>query len=69
MHGEVELAYQSNHKNVFVHECGTGFHRQLMVAASLNLGISAKAMHYLSEKPCEIKDNVQMVSADAEERA
>ena len=69
MHGDPQLAYQTNHENVFVHGCGTGFHKQLMADASLCLGFSATAMHYVSEKPCEIKDHVHMVGADEAERA
>ena len=38
-------------------------HQQLMADASLCLGFSATAMHYVSEKPCEIEDHVHMVGA------
>ena len=62
-------AYQNSYENVFVHGCGTGFHQQLMADASLCLGFSATAMHYVSEKPCEIEDHVHMVGATPEERA
>ena len=68
--GNKDLAYQVNLDNVFVHGCGTGFHRQLMADKSLNLGFSATAMHYVSAKPCEIEDHVHMVGAsDAEQAA
>ena len=63
-----EHAYQQQLDNVFVHGCGTGFHQQLMPNESLHLGFSATAMHYVSEKPCQIKDHVHMVGADAQER-
>ncbi len=69
MQGDGQHAYQNQHENVFVHGCGTGFHKQLMAEASLCLGFSATAMHYVSEKPCEIKDHVHMVGADEAERA
>lgn len=69
MHGETAHAYQVSHDNVFVHGCGTGFHQQLMADASLCLGFSATAMHYVSEKPCEIKEHVHMVGATPLERA
>ena len=69
MQGDPEHAYQANNENVFVHGCGTGFHTQLMADASLCLGFSATAMHYVSEKPCEIKDHVHMVGANEAERA
>ena len=35
----------------FMFTAGTGFHQQLMADASLNLGFSATAMHYVSAKP------------------
>ena len=68
--GDAAEAYQTNLDNVFVHGCGTGFHRQLMADESLNLGFSATAMHYVSSKPCEIEEHVHMVGAsDAEKDA
>lgn len=69
MQGDPQHAYQTAHENVFVHGCGTGFHEKLMADASLCLGFSATAMHYVSEKPCQIKDHVHMVGADKAERA
>lgn len=69
MQGDTDHAYQNSHENVFVHGCGTGFHQQLMANASLCLGFSATAMHYVSEKPCEIENHVHMVGATPEERA
>ncbi len=69
MHGDPSVAYQSRYENVFVHGCGTGFHRQLMANSSLALGFSATAMHYVSEKPCEIEEHVHMVGANPDERA
>ena len=69
MHGDPSNAYQIQNENVFVHGCGTGFHRQLMASDSLSLGFSATAMHYVSEKPCEIEDHVHMVGGQHEERA
>ena len=68
MHGEKELAYQKIFDNVFVHGCGTGFHQQLLATHSLSLGFSATAMHYVSEKPCQIKNHVHMVGADIAEK-
>ncbi len=68
MQGDSSNAYQINHENVFVHGCGTGFHQQLMASDSLSLGFSATAMHYISEKPCEIEDHVHMVGANTEQR-
>ena len=62
------LAYQEEFKNVYVHACGTGFHRQLVTSGTLSLGFSATAMHYVSEKPCQILDHVHMVGASELER-
>ena len=67
--GNKDLAYQVNLDGVYVHGCGTGFHRQLMAENSLNLGFSATAMHYVSAKPCEIEDHVHMVGANETEQA
>jgi len=69
MQGQTDFAYQDQFDNVFVHGCGTGFHRQLMASNSLSLGFSATAMHYVSVKPCEITDHVHMVGANEAERA
>ncbi|MEZ5924760.1 MAG: SAM-dependent methyltransferase [Hyphomicrobiaceae bacterium] len=65
---EPELSYLIKTPGVFVHACGVGFHRQLMPDASLDLGFSATAMHYISEKPCEITTHVHMVGAKGAER-
>ena len=67
MQGNSELAYQSKFLNVFVHGCGTGFHQKLMASGSLSLGFSATAMHYISEKPCQIENHVHMVGAEKKE--
>ena len=69
MHGDTSNAYQIQNENVFVHGCGTGFHRQLMASDSLSLGFSATAMHYVSEKPCEIENHVHMTGSNPDERA
>ena len=66
--GDPAEAYQRNLDHVYVHGCGTGFHQQLMASNSLNLGFSATAMHYVSEKPCELTSHVHMVGAAADEQ-
>ena len=66
--GNPDEAYQRNLDKVYVHGCGTGFHQQLMADESLNLGFSATAMHYVSEKPCELTSHVHMVGASTEEQ-
>ena len=68
MQEQTDFAYQDKFENVFVHGCGTGFHRQLMASNSLSFGFSATAMHYVSAKPCEIADHVHMVGASQDER-
>ena len=64
MQGNLIHAYQSRYDNVFVHGCGTGFHQQLAANTSVNLGFSATAMHYVSEKPLEILGHVHATGAD-----
>ena len=66
---EPELSYLTKLPGVFVQACGVGFHHQLLPDASLDLGFSATAMHYISEKPCEITTHVHMVGAAGAERA
>ena len=68
MEGNSQFAYQNLFKDVFVHGCGTGFHKQLMHDNSLSFGFSATAMHYVSEKPCHIQNHVHMVGANSEEK-
>ena len=68
MQGNSKLSIQKKFSNVFVHACGTGFHQQLMSNNSLSLGFSATAMHYISEKPCQISNHVHMVGAKVPER-
>ena len=63
LEGQSEHTYLNEFDGVFVHACGIGFHRQLLPDASLSLGFSATAMHYISEKPGEIEDHVHMVGA------
>ena len=68
MQGSDKYAYQNKFENVFVHGCGTGFHQQLMANNSLSLGFSATAMHYVSERPCLIRDHVHMVGSNEDEK-
>ena len=53
-------------ENVFVNACGIGFHEQLLPNETLDIGFSATAMHYISEKPCTIDDHVHMVGASGD---
>ena len=63
---ESQQTYLAEFDNVFVNACGIGFHQQLLPDQSLDIGFSATAMHYLSEKPCTIDDHVHMVGATGE---
>jgi SAM-dependent methyltransferase len=56
-------------ENVFVNACGIGFHEQLLPNETLDIGFSATAMHYISEKPCTINDHVHMVGASGDSLA
>ena len=68
MQGDPKLSFQNQFSNVFVHGCGTGFHKQLLASNSLILGFSATAMHYVSIKPCHIQNHVHMVGGSEEEK-
>tara|TARA_Y100000590_G_scaffold451807_1_gene593852 strand:+ start:645 stop:1772 length:1128 start_codon:yes stop_codon:yes gene_type:complete len=68
MKGDSKFAFQKKYPNIFVHGCGTGFHQQLMSDNSLSLGFSATAMHYVSQKPCQIIDHVHSTGASQEEK-
>lgn len=63
LEGATDNNYYTEFDGVFVHACGIGFHHQLLPDATLDIGFSATAMHYVSEKPCEIQDHVHMVGA------
>lgn len=54
---------------VFVQGIGIGFHHQLVPDATLDLGFSATAMHYVSERPCDITSHVHHVGATGDELA
>ena len=68
MEGNSKLSFQNKFSNIFIHGCGTGFHRQLMSNNSLSLGFSATAMHYVSVKPCQIMNHVHMTGANNQEK-
>jgi SAM-dependent methyltransferase len=56
-------SYWTEFPEVFVSGVGIGFHHQLLPDSSLDLGFSATAMHYVSERPCDIPDHVHHVGA------
>src|SRR6202789_3979082 len=53
---------------LFIFGSGTSFYRQIVPDGALSLGFSATAMHWLSARPCMIRDHVQAVGAAPEER-
>ena len=55
--------YLDEIENLYVLASATSFFRQILPVTTLNLGFSATAMHWLSHKPCDIKDHVQAVGA------
>ena len=55
--------------DVYCFASGTSFHKGIFPPASLHLGFSATASHYISEKPCAIPDHVHMVGATGRVRA
>jgi hypothetical protein len=59
--------YLDKRDNVFPLVSGTSFYRQILPSASLNLGFSATAMHWLSNKVCNISNHVQAVGAEGPE--
>ncbi|MCK0198065.1 class I SAM-dependent methyltransferase [Ancylobacter sp. 6x-1] len=54
---------------VFVFGSGTSFYRQILPDATLHLGFSATAMHWLSRSPGPIAGHTHAVGAAPEERA
>jgi len=64
-----EQSYWHEFPGIFVHASGIGFHHQLLPDGALDLGFSATAMHYVSERPCTISDHVHHVGASGAERA
>ncbi len=59
--------YLDDRANIFPLVSGTSFYRQIMPAESLNIGFSATAMHWLSQKVCNISNHVQAVGAKGDE--
>jgi hypothetical protein len=53
---------------LFIFGSGTSFYRQIVPDGSLSFGFSATAMHWISARPCMIKDHVQAVGASPAER-
>lgn len=59
--------YLDAHQNLFPFVSGTTFYKQILPSATLDVGFSATAMHWLSTKVCNISNHVQAVGAEGEE--
>ncbi|CAG9460401.1 unnamed protein product [Pedinophyceae sp. YPF-701] len=58
--------FKKHHDKVFVTASGTGFFEQCFPSNSVHLGVSFTAMHWLSEKPCDLS-TVHMTQASPDE--
>jgi SAM dependent carboxyl methyltransferase len=54
--------------DLYIFGSGTSFYRQIVPDGSLSFGFSATAMHWISARPCMIKNHVQAVGATSAER-
>lgn len=67
LHGLTRFeSYLPGAENVHVLESGSSFYLPILPEASLHLGFSATAMHWLSRKPCDIPGHIHMVGADGD---
>jgi hypothetical protein len=62
-------SYLDRHADIYPMVSGTSFYRQILPPATLDIGFSATAMHWLSDKVCNISNHVQAVGAEGEELA
>lgn len=70
VHGATDFkSYADEFEQVHMLASAAGFYRQIVPSGSLNLGFSATAMHWLSEKPGDISNHVHMVGAEGAELA
>jgi hypothetical protein len=70
VHGLTDIpTYAREIEGLYVFASATSFHRPIVPPGTLDLGFSATASHYISEKPCRISNHVHMVGAEGEERA
>jgi len=66
LHGLTQFdSYLDEHNDVHALQSGSSFYSPILPANSLHLGFSATAMHWLSQKPGNIKNHVHMVGADS----
>ncbi len=70
IHGLTDTkSYYDEIDDLYVYASGTSFHQAIVPPATLNLGFSATASHYVSRTPCNITNHVHMVGAEGDERA
>ena len=70
LHGQTETrSYYGEIADVYPFASGTSFHQAIFPRASIQLGFSATATHYISKVPCTISSHVHMVGAAGAERA
>lgn len=60
-------SYLDKREHIFPLVSGTTFYKQIVPSASLNIGFSATAMHWLSTKVCNISNHVQAIGAEGRE--
>jgi hypothetical protein len=69
IHGQTEMrSYLKDIPNTYVLASGTSFHESILPPATLDLGFSATATHYISQTPAGISTHVHMVGAHGAER-
>ena len=61
-------SWLDKHENVYPMASGTSFYRQITPGNTVDIGFSATAMHWLSNKVCNITNHVQAVGAQGDER-
>jgi hypothetical protein len=70
LHGLTTLpTYLDAVEDVHVLASATSFYRQILPAGMLHLGFSASAMHWLSQKPCDLTEHIHAVGAAGAELA
>jgi SAM-dependent methyltransferase len=60
-------SYLERRADIYPLVSGTTFYKQILPAATLDIGFSATAMHWLSAKVCNLTNHVQAVGAEGAE--
>jgi len=69
LHGLTQFdSYLNEFPDVHALQSGSSFYSPILPARSLHLGFSATAMHWLSQKPCDIQDHIHMVGASSDNK-